>query len=111
MILAELMIKDINYNKEYLPELLLTLVELLVNNSLMQASIGQSIIYAARPRSALSLILFGSTIELDLVFGPRRLLTEQNCLSSSLIRDEVVSHKQLVVVNGSPNDLHNSLQG
>ena len=105
------MIKDINYNKEYLPELLLTLVELLVNNSLMQASIGQSIIYAARPRSALSLILFGSTIELDLVFGPRSLLTEQNCLSSSYFRDEVVSHKQLVVVNESPNDLHNLLQG
>ena len=105
------MIKDINYNKECLPELLITLVELLVNNSLMQASIGQSIIYAARPRSALSLILFGSTIELDLVFGPRRLLTEQNYLSSSLIRDEVVSHKQLVVVNGSPNDLYNLLQG
>ena len=105
------MIKDVNYKKERLPELLITLVELLVKHSLMQASIGQSIIYAARPRSALSLILFGSTIDLDLAFEPRRLLTEQNCLSSSLFRDEVVSHKQLVVVNESPNDLHNLLQG
>ena len=105
------MIKDVNCNKEWLPELLRTLLESLVNNPLKQASIGQYIIYAARPRSALPKILLGSAIELDLVFGSRWLLTEQSCLGFSLSTDEVVRYKQSVVVNESPNDSLNLLQG
>ena len=41
------MIQDVNYNKAWLPEHLVTLVESLVNNSLKQANIGQSIVYVA----------------------------------------------------------------
>ena len=105
------MIKDINYNKEWLPELLRTLVESLINNSLKQVSIGQCIVHAARPRSALPPILFGSAIELDHVFGSRWLLIEQSRLGFCLSPDEVTRYKQSVVVNESPNDLFNLLQG
>ena len=105
------MIKDANYNKEWLRELLRTLVLSLVNNSLRQASIEQFIVYIARPRSALPPILFESAIELDLVFGSRWLLAEQNRFGFSFTPDVVVCYKQLAVVNESLNDLLNSLQG
>ena len=57
------------------------------------------------------LILFESAIKLDLVFGSQWLLTEQNYSGFSLSPDEVVRYKQSVVVNESPNDLLNLLQG
>ena len=104
------MIKDIEYNKAWLPELLQTLLESLINNSSRQASIGQSIAYAARPRSVLCPILFGSAIELDHVFGSRWLLTEQNHLDYCISPKEVLRYKQSVVMNETTDDLLNLKQ-
>ena len=105
------MIKDVEYNKAWLPELLRTLLKSLINNSLRQASIGQSIAYAVRPRSVLPPILFGSGIELDHVFGSRWLLTEQNHLGYCLNPDEVLRYKQSVVMNETTDDLFSVKQG
>ena len=58
-------------NKECMPLLLRTLLESLLNNTLRQASIGQAIIYAACPRSALPPILFRLSVEIDRVFGSK----------------------------------------
>ena len=70
------MIADLIYNKEWIPELLRTFLECLTNNVLKQVSIGQALIHAARPRSSLPPILFGTAVELDHVFGSKWLLIE-----------------------------------
>ena len=105
------MIKDIEYNKAWLPELLQMLLEFPINNSLRQATIGQSIAYAARPRSVLPPILFGSGTELDHVFGSQWLLTEQNHLGYCVSPDKILCYKQSVVMNETTDDLLNLKQG
>ena len=105
------MIKDVEYNKVWLPKLLRTLLGSLINNPLKQASIGQSIAYAARPRSVLPPILFGSGVELDHVFGSKWLLTEQNRLGYCVTPGEVLRYKQSVVVNETVDDFLNLKQG
>ena len=105
------MIKDIEYNKAWLPKLLQTLLKSLIENSPRQASIGQPIAYAARPRSVLCPILFGSGIELDDVFGSRWLLTEQNHRDYCISPKEVLHYKHSVVMNETTDDLLNLKQG
>ena len=67
-------IKDVEANKEWVPSLLRTLLEKLITSDLKQASIGQSIVHAVRPRSTVPPILFGLAVELDHMFGSRFLL-------------------------------------
>ena len=93
-----------------MPELLQTLLESLLNNSLRETSIGQLIAYAARPRSVSPPILFGSGIELDYVFGSRWLLIEQNHLGYCVSPDEVLCYKQSVVMNETTDNLLNLKQ-
>ena len=92
-------------NKECMPLLLQTLLESLLNNTLRQASIGQAIVYAARPRSALPPILFGLSVEIDHLFGSKWLLTQLNRLGFCLSVEEVLRFKQSVVVNENIDDL------
>ena len=98
-------IASIQCNKENLPNLLRTFLESLLSNTLRQASIGQAIVYASRPRSTLPPILFGLAVELDHVFGSKWLLTQFNRFGFCLSSEEVLRNKQSVVMNENLNDL------
>ena len=78
-------------------------MEGLVKNPLKQASIGQAIVTAARPRSTLSPILFGTAVEMDHLFGSKWLLGQLSSLGFSKTIDEVTRYKQSVVCNDDQN--------
>ena len=67
-------IADTKSNQDWLPNLLQTFMEAMIADEVKQASIGQAIVYAARPRSLIPPILFGTAVELDHVFGSKRVL-------------------------------------
>ena len=69
-------IADVESNKLWLPELLRVFMETLIKDPLKQASIGQSIVHAIKPKSSLPPILFGLAVEMDHVFGSKRLQNE-----------------------------------
>ena len=98
------MIKDIPFGKSWVPSYLRLLMEILVKNDLKQASIGQAIVSASRPRSCISPILFGLGVDSDKVFGSRWLLTELSRLGFSVSYDEVRRYKRNVVKNESITD-------
>ena len=79
-------------------------MEGLIKNPPNQASIGQAIVTAARPRSSLSPILFGIAVEMDHMFGSKWLLGELSSLGFSNTVDEVTRYKQSVVCNEDPDD-------
>ena len=78
-------------------------MEGLIKNPLKQASIGQAIVTAARPRSTLSPILFGTAVEMDHLFGSKWLLGQLSSLGFSKTIDEVTRYKQSVVCNDDQN--------
>ncbi|KAG1655293.1 hypothetical protein GQR58_024613 [Nymphon striatum] len=64
-----------NQNEQWrLPNGLKTFLGVLVKSVLKQQSIGQSIVFAARPRSVIPPIMFGLGVELDHVFGSKWLI-------------------------------------
>ena len=69
-------ISDLNKNKGWLTENLRLFMETLIKNPLKQCSIGQAIVSAAKPRSALSPILFAVGVEIDQMFGYKWQLIE-----------------------------------
>ena len=71
------------------------------------SKIGQAIVYAARPRSALPPILFGLSVEIDHLFSSKWLLTQLHCLGFCLSVEEVLRFKQSVVLNENIDDLSN----
>ena len=95
------MIKDIEFGKSWVPSYLRLLMETLIKNDLKQASIGQAIVSASRPRSCISPILFGLGVDSEKVFGSRWLLTELSRLGFSVSYDEVRRFKRNVVKNES----------
>lgn len=101
-------ISDINMNKSWIPSYLRLFLETLITKDLKQASIGQAIVSAVKPRSAMSPIMFGLGIEVDKVFGSRWLLTELNRLGFSIGYNEVVRYKQSVVCNENISDFLNT---
>lgn len=95
------MIKDVEFGKSWIPSYLRLLMEMLTKNELKQASIGQAIVSAARPRSCISPIMFGLGVDAEKVFGSRWLLTELSRLGFSVSYDEVSRFKRNVVKNES----------
>ena len=75
----------------------------LVKNPVKQASIGQALVHAMKPRSSLPPILFGMGVEMDHLFGSKWLLNELNRLGFSLWYKEITRYKQLVVCNEDIN--------
>ena len=67
-------------------------------------SIGQSIIYAARPKYAFTQILFGLAIELDHVFGSRWLAEQLSRLGFCISYEEVTRYKQSVLQSERAED-------
>ena len=62
-------IGDLKSNKEWMPPLLQVFMECLVKDELKQASIGQTLVHAARPKSSIPPIMFGTAIDCDHMFG------------------------------------------
>jgi hypothetical protein len=68
------LISDKDKATKWLPILLFEFLIGILNNDLKVVSLGHSIVQAARPRSAFSLVLFGVGVSLDHVLGPQQLL-------------------------------------
>ena len=81
------------------PPLLRKFLSILVPHETKQSSIGQCIIKASRPRTAIPPLLFGIGIEVDHVFGSRWLIDELFTLGFSILYPEVTRFKQSVVQN------------
>ena len=62
---------------------------------------GHSIIQSARPRSVVTLTLFGIGVEMDHLFGSRWLVNELSRLGFSISYDEVNRYKQSVIQSES----------
>lgn len=90
-------IENFEKGKEWLPRYLRIFLETIIKYPLKQASIGQAIVNAARPRSSIPPILFGIGIEMDHVFGSKWLLNELNRLGFCIAPAEVTRYKQAVV--------------
>lgn len=71
-------------------------LKLIIKSQSPQGSIGKCIVKAAKPRTAIPLILLGVRINLD-VFGSKLLVKELFRLGFSISFDKVVQHKQTVV--------------
>ena len=90
-------IKDSADNNNWCPPLLKSFLPTVVPNKIKQASIGQCIVKAARPRTAIPTLLFGMGIEADHVFGSRWLIDELFKLGFTISYSEVNRFKQSVV--------------
>ena len=88
---------DIAMGKEWLPNLLKTFLEEMIPSEVKQASIGQSIMHAARPRSSLPPILFSLGVGLDHAYGSKWLVNQLAKLGFSISHNEVTRYKQSVV--------------
>ena len=96
-------IGDVEKNKEWLTPGLRLFMESLIRKPLQQASIGQAITHAVKPKSSIPPILFGVAVEMDHLYGSKWQVTELNSLSFSLCPKEVTRYKQSVVCN---EDIH-----
>ena len=96
-------ISDLQKNINWLPIHLRLLMEHLIKNPLKQASIGQALVHAIKPRSSLPPVLFGIGVEMDHLFGSKWLLSELNRLGFSLNYKEITRYKQSVVCNEDIN--------
>ena len=83
--------------KEWMPKKLKKLLEILISQPVKQNSIGQSIVYASRPRTVIPPIQFGIGVEMDHLFGSKWLITELSRLGFSISYDEVTRYKQSVI--------------
>ena len=94
---TETNICDVKEGTECIPKSLLLLLKKLIPSEIKQTSIGQSIIYAARPRSTIPSLLFGIGVELEHVFGSRWLVDELYRLGFSISHEKVIRFKQSVL--------------
>ena len=67
---------DIAMSKEWLPNLLKTFLEDMIPSEVKQASIWQSVMHAARPRSSLPPIFFSLGVGLDHAYGSKWLVNQ-----------------------------------
>lgn len=90
---------------EWLPEYVKLFLDNIIKYPLKQASIGQAIVHATRPRSCIPPILFGLGVEADHVVGSKWLVSELTRLGFSLSVDEVTRFKQSVTENENATDI------
>ena len=98
-------INNINCSRTQVPQLLQTFLRTIISSELKQASIGQCIVQAARPRSVIMPILFGLGVEIDHVFGSKWLITQLSRLGFSITYDEVARCKQSVIQGETSDSL------
>ena len=97
---SENSIADVEEGKKYIPESLLAFLETIIKSKVKQNSIGQCIVYAARPRSVIPPIPFGLGVEMDHVFSSKWDTNQLSDLGFSITYDEVTRYKQSVLKNG-----------
>ena len=91
-------------SENWLPKKLLRFLSILVPSTAKRISIGQSIVYAARPNYAFPPVLFGLGVELDHVFGSRWLVEHLSRLGFCISYQEVAKYKQSVLQNENTED-------
>ena len=90
----------------YLIYILQKLLEIIIPScQLKQTRIGQAIVQAARPRSVITPILFGLSVEMDHLFGSKWLVNELSHLGFSISYDEVTRSKQYVIQSENLDDI------
>ena len=92
-------IASLDENLNFLPKKLKLFMECCISQKLKQASIGQCIIHASRPRGSIPPILFGHAVDLDHVFGSRWVIDEECRLGFCVSSNEVTRFKQSVLTN------------
>ena len=92
---------DLTANREWMPPYLQVMMSYLVKAPLKQASLGQGIVQATRPRSCLPPILLGIGIDVDHVLGSRWLLDYLSRFGFSVTYDEIKRFKHSVLKNDS----------
>ena len=92
-------ISNLNENINWLTPGLRMFMQCLVRSPLQQASIGQAITHAVKPKSSIPPILFGAAVEIDHVFGSKWQLTEASRLGLTMSYKEVTRFKQSVLRN------------
>ena len=98
-------IEDCKKEKEWLPTHLRLMLESIIKYPVKQASIGQAIVGAIRPRSSMPPIMFGLGVQLDHVFGSKWLLSQLNRLGFCASSHSVNCYKQAVVQNEDVSDI------
>ena len=90
-------IADAERGLNTVPKSLRILLESLIDSKVKQSSLGQCIVYAVRPRSAILPLPFGLGVEVDHVFGSEWLTNQLFDLGFSVSDDEVKLYKQSVI--------------
>ena len=90
-------ISDIKTCESLLPGSLRKFRQVLIKGRLKRSSVRQVIVSAARPKSAVLLITFGLGVEMDDMFGSRRLIDELSKVSYSVSYDKNKLYKRSVM--------------
>ena len=93
-------IANVSEGKKWIPKSLNTFLENIIESEVKQNSIGQCLVQAIRPKSAILPIPFGVGIEMDHVFGSRWHTNQLSDLGFSITYDEVIRYKQSVLQGG-----------
>ena len=87
------------------PKSLQILLGFLIDSKVKQNSLGQCLVYASRPRSAILPVPFGLGVQVDHVFGSKWLTNQLFDLGFSISDDEVKLFKQSVLQAGRIEDI------
>ena len=101
---------DIKNCDDSLPPTLRFFMKALVSNEVKQASIGQAIIKAVKPRSYIPPLLFGLGVELDNLFASKWLINELSHLGFSISYEEITRYKHSVIAS-EEEGIENLLNG
>ena len=94
---ADASINDKSALLDWVPKLLMHLLQLLICDEAKRMSIGHCIVQASRPRSVISPVLFGVGVSIDHKTGSRGIIQMLARLGFSISPDEVTRFKQSVV--------------
>lgn len=87
--------------RRWLPSLVNVLMDNIIVDDLKRTAISHAIVQAARPRSAISPVLFGVGVSFDHVFGSKWALDILSRLGFSLSYDEISRYKQCALQSES----------
>jgi len=91
-----------NYHSDFLSPLLSTFLNSIVSDRRKSVAVGHCLMQAARPRSVLSPLLLGLSIELDHLHGSSFLVTHLSHLGFCGSYDELTCYKQSFVTSQKP---------
>ena len=92
-------LSDLDSAKNFVPPLLLSFIENLVNDKVKQISICSAIVQAGRPKSAISPLLLGLGVEMDHCYGSKWLIDQLSRFGFSVSSSEVYRYKQSALMS------------